>query len=267
MMRRIYPLLITLCLPMLLVPLAGAAPAKTAEQAPYPEEEIVRRREAINRPDTSADRSTRGGVGTSSARPMPSTRALPLTGTLEIKSGTRSTFYGKVRQELAYTIREQFVGNLTITHSSDRGGDGARHEKYGIETISTEIDASDFKGRSCSRYAGSPPTCAQWQQLDFWMIGDGEEYPGRLDQVVTASTYGQTVTIRVDGPNILFASSKGGQGVKSGCGDRFQERVSREQFRQWVRQGHIRLKKELGKTSPGCLPGSTVSLDLRIGRK
>mgnify|MGYP001285194433 CR=1 FL=1 len=268
-MRFIVSCLLSLCLTTMFVLPGRAAPptAKSPDQAPYPEEEIGRRREAINRPGKAHDRASRDQAGPPIARPLSSSRAIPLTGTLQIKSGLSSTFYGKVRQELAYTITEHFVGNLIVTRPSNRSGqDAADHEIYAIETISTEIDASDFKGRVCSRYGGTPPACVEWQPLEIWLIGDGEEYPGRFDGVVSASTYGRSVTVRIDGPNILFLSTQGNQGLKSGCGDRIQVRVSREEFRQWMRQGRVRINRTLAKSPLGCRPGSTVNLEMRIGK-
>jgi hypothetical protein len=268
-MRFVFRVVFILCLAMMFTPSGRAAPPSTTSlnQAPYPEEEIVRRREAINSSGELNKPTTRATRGASIARPASGARAIPLTGSLQIKSGSNTTFYGKNRQELAYTIKEHFVGNLIITRPANRSGqEVAGHENYVIKTISTEINASDFKGRLCRQYKGTPPTCSQWEQLELWQIAEGEEYPGRFDHVVTASTYGQSVTLRIDGPNILFLPAHGNQGLRSGCGDQIQVRVSREEFRKWVKQGHISINRTLAKSSMGCLPGSTVNLEMRIGK-
>jgi hypothetical protein len=269
-MRFILCCVLGLCLMTMFVPSGRAVPpmGTSLNQAPFPEEEIVRRREAINNPDKSHDRGSGKKSTAYPGRSGSSSRALPLEGTLQIKSGHSSTLYGKVRQELTYTITERFVGNLIVTRSTNRTGqDATEHETYAIQTISTEIDASDFKGRVCGRYGGTPPACVQWQPLEIWLVGDGEEYPGRFEGVVSASTYGRSVTLRIDGPNILFLPAQGNQGLKSGCGDQMQVRVSREEFRQWMRQGHVRITRTLTKSPMGCRPDSTVHLEMRIGKK
>lgn len=242
--------------------------AATVQQAPYPEGEIVRRREVINRQTPQPDRKARDKRSESANGLVPVAHAFPLTGTLQISSGSTSTFYGKVRRELTFTIKEYFVGNLIVTRYFDPAVNRyTDREEYTIETISLEINASDFKARVCSKYSGSPPTCVQWQQLDLWQIADGEEYPGRMDGVVAAITRGNTVHLRIDGPDILFMSSLGGQGLQSGCGDLVQQQVDYNEFRRWIKRGVIRIKKEVGMAGQGqgCRPGSTVTLEMRIG--
>lgn len=246
---------------------AAESPAATVQQAPYPEDEIVHRRDAINQEGKETERDARGRGGEGASRPIPIPHALPLRGTLQISSGSISTFYGKIRWDLQYTIKEHFAGNLIITRYYDP--DTRRYtgrEEYAVDTISMEIDASDFKGKACSKFVGSPPTCSQWNELDLWQIADGEEYPGRKSGVVGLSSSGRTVRLKIDGPNILFVPSQGGLGVKSGCGDQVQKSFSRDEFKQMLQQKTIRVKKELGKAFPGCRPGSTVTLDMEIGK-
>jgi hypothetical protein len=212
-------------------------------QAAYPEEEIQRRRTMINQ------------------KKQGNQRALAIEGSIQIESGTTSSFYGKVKQELAYTIHETFVGNLMVSRNPTTG-----REDYAIQTISTEIDAATFNGRSCDKYAGSPPVCAHWHKIDMWQIADGEEYPGRVDGVVSAASDGSGVTLRVDGPDIEFASSQDPAAVITPrCGDQIRISVSRDEFRQWLRRANVQIKREVGKVSPDCRPGSTFTLEMRIG--
>jgi len=241
----------------------------TSPQAATPEEEIRRRREAINHKGRPFD----GKLGSPPAKPAgrdtPVQRAIPVEGTIVIESGASSTFYGKVKQEILYTIRETFVGNLIVTRQYDRAaGRYSEREEYALQTLSAEIDVDHFSGRGCAKYTGSPPTCVQWHKLDLWQIAEGEEYPGRADGVVSAGSAGRGVTVTVDGPDIEFFSSQGSVSVRSGCGDQLRETVSFEEFRQWLRRGQVRIKREMGgarPTMPGCRPGSTLTLEMLIG--
>ena len=193
-------------------------------------------------------------------------QAIPVEGVLLIEGGSSSTFYGKVKQELSYTIQETFVGNLIVTRYVDRAtGRSSAREDYALQTLSTEIFAGPFSGRGCAKYTGSPPVCTQWHQIDLWQIADGEEYPGRFDGVVSATSDGRAVTIRIDGPDIEFGSSQGPVSIKTGCGDLLRETVKRDEFKQWMRRSTVRIKRDVSKTSPGCRPGSTVSLEMHIG--
>ncbi|MDR2549433.1 MAG: hypothetical protein LBD10_04420 [Desulfobulbus sp.] len=222
-----------------------------ADLAPTPEEENKRRRDLINRGKAIPGLAGKG-------RTNLAMRAIPLAGSITIEGGTVSTLYGKPRQELSYTIRETFVGNLIVS-----GPDG--RENYAIQTLSTEIDVERFSGRGCAKFAGSPPTCTHWQPLDLWQIADGEEYPGRADGVVSATGDGRGMVLRVDGAVIDFGSSLGSASIRSGCGGTLRETVSREEVRQWLRRSTVRIKREAGKASSGCRPGSSLTLELRIG--
>ncbi|MDD2465640.1 MAG: hypothetical protein PHI97_16710 [Desulfobulbus sp.] len=244
---------------------AAVLPKATVPQAQYPEDEIVLRREMINHRVQEAERKARARGASSRLMAIP--HALPLRGMLQIKSGSTSTFYGKLRRDLKYTIKERFVGNLIVTRYYDnKAGRYTDREEYSIDTLSLEIDASDFKGKICSKYAGAPPTCTQWQELDLWQVGEGEEYPGKNSSVISATSSGQTVSLKLDGPDILFVPSDGGQGLKSSCGDLVQQRFSRDEFKRMLKKKLIKVNKVLGKTFPGCRPGSTVTLDMEIGK-
>ncbi len=263
-MSQYVPLLLIVAL--LLPPLVLAAPP-LPQRAPFPEQEIQRRREAINPQAKKIEQEARQSDASPGAHPIVVAQATPLSGTLRIDSGSTSTLYGKVRRELNYQIVEHFVGNLITTRYFDpltKGFTG--REGFAIQTISTEIDVTTFKGRLCNRSAGSSPACSQWQELDLWQIGEGEEYPGRSEGVVSASTYGQSVTVKMDGPEIFYASSQSEEGLKSGCGDMVQQRVSIEEFKEWRKRRTIHITKELGKTAMGCRPGSTVTLEIQLGK-
>jgi len=231
-------------------------------QAETPEEENQRRRDAINQKGRQPGDKPPASRPKAGRKEVLVSQAIPVEGVLLIEGGTSSTFYGKVKQELSYTIQETFVGNLIVTRSIDRAtGRPSAREDYALQTLSTEIFAGPFSGRGCVKYTGSPPVCTQWHQIDLWQIADGEEYPGRLDGVVSATSDGRAVTIRIDGPNIEFGSSQGPVSIKTGCGDLLRETVKREEFKQWLRRSTVRIKRDVSKTSPGCRPGSTVSLE------
>ena len=248
------------------LPLAVSS-AATVQQALYPEDEIALRREIVNKRSKEMERQARGQSSDGGSRVVPISQALPLSGNLQIVSGSTSTFYGKLRRDIKYTIKERFVGNLIITRFYDRKARKfTAREEYALDTISLEIDAADFTGKVCNKYSGSPPTCSQWQALDLWQVTEGEEYPGAKSSVVTTTSNGQTINLRIDGPDILFVPSQGTQKLTSGCGDLVQKRLTRDEWKQMIRQKTIRVKKVLGKTTPGCRPDSTIILEMKIGR-
>jgi len=234
------------------------------QQAATPEEEIKRRREAINltqvQPGDKSVKPVRAGE-----REIAVPRAVPIEGTIEIKDAAASTLYGAVKQEITYTLRETFVGNLVISRYYDRvAGRYTGREDYAIQSLSTEIDMEQFKGRGCAQSSGSSAACTQWQRFDIWEIVEGDEFPGRSDGVVSAVSSGRAVTVRVDAPDIRFMSSQGTVSLKSSCGDMFRETVSRDEFKEWMRRSKVQMTREVGKNTPGCRPGSTLTLEMRI---
>jgi hypothetical protein len=244
-------------------------PVHRTPPAETPEEEINNRREEINLKRCQFDGKPGAlavGIG---GRVVPVPKAIPVDGSILIEGGASSTFYGKVKQEIAYTIRETFVGNLIVTRYYDRIANRyTGQEEYTLQTLSTEIDVERFSGRGCTKYTGSPPTCVQWHQIDLWQIADGEEYPGKFDGVVNAVSDGRSVTIRIDGPDIEFGSSTGPLTINSGCGDTLRETVSRDEFKQWLRRSTVRIRRGMGANRPtvsGCRPGTTLTLELHIG--
>lgn len=241
--------------PGLQTPMRLPSPSYPGQMEDYPEDEIERRREIINRrgqPSVGKDGLRVPGQQT--------VRAFPVEGHILLESGFSSAFYGKVRQELTYSILETFVGNLIVSSSGGR-------EEYALQTLSTEISVEPFSGRVCSKYSGSPPTCSQWQKIDLWQIADGEEYPGRSDGVVSLNSDARGVTLRIDVPVIEFGSSAGTDSYRAGCIQSFRETVGLNEFKQWLRRSKIKLKREVGKTLPGCRPGSALTLEMEVSRE
>lgn len=240
--------------PGLQAPMRLPSPAYPGQMEDFPEEEIERRREIINR--RGQPPGSRDGLRVPGQH---AARAFPVEGHILLESGSSSTFYGKVRQELTYTILETFVGNLIVSGPPGR-------EEYTLQTLSTEISVEQFSGQVCAKYSGSPPTCSQWQKIDLWQIADGEEYPGRADGVVSLTSDARGVTLKIDVPVIEFGSSAGTDSYRAGCIQSFRETVGLNEFKQWLRRSKIKLKREVGKTLPGCRPGSTLTLELEFHR-
>jgi hypothetical protein len=233
-------------------PAAGfTPPLDTGQREELPEDEIIRRRELINHKGLASGVKSGGRDGRT-------VRAIPVEGMILIEGGDASTFYGKVKQEITYTIREIFVGNLIVTRSAGR-------EDYALQTLSTEIDVEQFSGKGCAKYTGSPPVCSKWHALDLWQVALSEEYPGRSDGVASLTSDGRAVTIRAEVPDIEFGSSMGPVNIRTGCGRSFRETVSRDEFKQWLRRSTMRIKRDVGRNSPGCRPGSALTLEMHIG--
>lgn len=237
--------------------------------AATPEQEIIRRREAINlmRRQFGDNLSVlRAGVG---EREVPVQEAIPIDGRIVVEGGAVATFHRTIKQEISYTVRETYVGNLVITRYYDRiAGRYTGREDYDIQTLSTSIDVLGFDGRGCIKFTGSPSSvCTRWHRFDQWRIGDGEQYHGMYDGVVGADNDDTTVTVKVDAPDIHFSSSQGQIGTKSGCGDFFKETLSRDAFKEWIGRSETRITREVGfakESTPGCRPGSTLTLEMRI---
>jgi len=145
--------------------------------AATPEQEIIRRREAINlmRRQFGDNLSVlRAGVG---EREIPVQQAIPIDGRIVVEGGAVATFNRTIKQEISYTVRETYVGNLVITRYYDRiAGRYTGREDYDIQTLSTSIDVLGFDGRGCVKFTGSPSSvCTRWHRFDQWRIGDGEQ--------------------------------------------------------------------------------------------
>ena len=138
------------------LPVQASQPNSPAvQQAQYPEDEIVRRRELINNRIKKTEHAARAKSGSVGTALVPIPTAVALSGHLTIHGGNTSTFYGKVRRQIDYTISERFLGNLIVTRYYDRNKKRyTDREDYALDTISMEIDASDFSGKVCSKYVG-----------------------------------------------------------------------------------------------------------------
>lgn len=235
--------------------------------APTPEEEIKRRREAINQVFRQFGDNPAGLRGAVGEREVAIHQAIPIDGMVLVEGGALATFYKAIKQDLRYTVRETYVGNLIVTRYYDRvAGRYTGRESYDIQTLSTGIRVTSFGGQECVRFTGSPSVCMLWHPFDRWRIGDGEQYPGMYDGVVGADSDEQTVTITADAADIHFSSSRGQVNAKSGCGDDFKETISHETFKDWLRRSEIRLTREVGNEARAqyCRPGSTLTLEMRI---
>jgi len=236
--------------------------------AATPQEEIKRRREAINLAFNQFGNNLsalRGAVG---EREVPIQQAIPIDGMVLVEGGSLATFYNAVKRDLRYTVRETYEGTRIVPRYYDRiAGRYTGREEYDIQTLSTGIEVLGFSGRECGTFTGSPSVCTQWHTFDRWRIGDGEQCQGMYDGVVGAESDEQSVTVTVDAADIHFESAQGRIAAKSGCGDDFKETVSRETFKEWLRRAEIRLTREVGNEggkAQYCRPGSTLTLEMRI---
>jgi hypothetical protein len=85
--------------------------------------------------------------------------------------------------------------------------------------------------------------------------------------VVSLTSNARGVTLQIDVPVIEFGSSAGTDSFRAGCLQSFRETVGLNEFKQWLRRSTIRLKREVGKTLPGCRPGSTLTLEMEVSRE
>ncbi|NLX19499.1 MAG: hypothetical protein GXY53_09530 [Desulfobulbus sp.] len=230
--------------------------------APSSRKKNVQEKRAVQRPQTIVQQpqAVGGQGGQRGFRHPVGAKTIPVTGHILFAGGSTSTFYGKVRQELTFTILETFVGNLIVSGPPS-------HEEYTLRTQSTEINVEKFGGRVCSKYSGSPPKCIQWQKIDLWQIPDSEIPPGRAAGVVSMASDARGVALRVDVPAVEFGSSANIESYRSGCSQTYRETISRQEFTKWFRRSKVELKRKVGKSLPNCSPDSTLTLVMEFNRK
>ncbi|WP_367359442.1 hypothetical protein, partial [Syntrophus sp. (in: bacteria)] len=239
-------------------------PIRPAES---PEEEVLRRREVINSQFLQMkNRMSLLPPGTEKPQ-LP--EAVAVEGYLVVHGGEKELFSNEVRTDLFYTIKERFVGNLIVGHTYDpaRGRfDGQK--AYEIQSLSTKIDVSGMGGKKCVRRGSySPSSCTGWTHFSGYEISGGERYPQFHSGVVSAETEEDgRITIVAEAPAAIFLGDDGRTNLKAGC-SRASWTLSQSEFEQWLEQGELTLRRDIGRPmgpSPGCSHGSTMTLYLRV---
>lgn len=251
----------------------GISGMKTMPVVPAetPEREMDRQREIINNQFSQA-RNMMGNKISKNIEAMQIPEAVPLEGYIVVNGGEKELFYNEVKTDLLYTIKERFVGNLIVLHTyNSKKGRFDGEKDYNIDSLSTEIAVSGLMGKKCVRRSSySPSSCTGWANFLRYEISQGERYPQFHAGVVSAVTSenGQ-IEVTANAPSVTFLGDDGKTNLGMGCFSATWT-LSRPEFEQLLKRGEISLSKDIGRPmgpSPGCRPGSTMTLYLKIRKE
>ena len=237
------------------------------QPAGTPEKEMERRREIIN----SQYRQVKNMIGNlpAGAEKPQIPEVFPLEGYIVVNGGEKELFYNEVKTDLLYTIKESFVGNLTVLRTWDAArGQFDKEKEYEIQSLSTKINVTGLAGKKCIRRSSySRSSCTGWAHFLRYEISGGERYPQFSAQVVSASpAEGGQIKVTADAPEVTFLGDDGRTNLKMGCFNAAWT-LGNAEFEKLLTQGAISLRKDIGRpigASPGCRPGSTMTLYLKI---
>jgi len=236
--------------------------------AETPEKEMDRQREIINSQFHQARNMMGNNISKDTEKPQ-IPEAVPLEGYIVVNGGEKELFYNEVKTDLLYTIKERFVGNLIILHAYDSTkGQLDRKKEFEIQSLSAKINVSGMMGKKCVRRSSySPSSCTGWANFLGYEISQGEHYPQFHSGVVSAVTAenGQ-IKVTANAPSVTFLGDDGKTNLGMGCSSATWA-LNRSEFEQLLKRGEISLRKDIGRPmgpSPGCRPGSTMTLYLKI---
>jgi hypothetical protein len=237
-------------------------------QAETPEKEMDRQREIINSQFQQARHIIGNNISEDTEKPqLP--EAVPLEGYIVVNGGEKELFNNEVKTDLLYTIKERFVGNLIVLHTyNSKKGRFDEVKEYEIQSLSTKINVSGMMGKKCVRRSSySPSSCTGWANFLGYEISQGERYPQFQSGVVSADTTenGQ-IKVTANAPSVTFLGDDGKTNLGMGCSSATWE-LNRSEFEQLLKRGEMSLRKDIGRPmgpSPGCRPGSTMMLYLKV---
>jgi len=237
-------------------------------QAETPEKEMNRQREIINSQFHQARNMMNNNISQDTEKPQ-IPEAVPLEGYIVVNGGEKELFNNEVKTDFLYTIKERFVGNLIVLHAynSKKGRfDGVK--EYEIQSLSTKIDVSGMMGKKCVRRSSySPSSCTGWVNFLGYEISQGEHYPQFHSGVVSADTAENSqIKVTANAPSVTFLGDDGKTSLEMGCSSATWA-LNRPEFEQLLKRGELSLRKDIGRQmgpSPGCRPGSTMTLYLKV---
>jgi hypothetical protein len=238
------------------------------QQADTPEKEMDRQREIINSQFNQVRNMMGNNVSKDTVKPQ-IPEAISLEGYIVVNGGGKELFNNEVKTDLLYTIKERFVGNLIVLHAYDSSkGQFDREKEYEIQSLSTKIDVSGVLGKKCIRRSSySPSSCTGWAHFLRYEISQGERYPQFHSGVVNAvTTENGQIEVTANTPQVTFLGDDGKTNLKMGCSSATWA-LNRSEFEQLLKRGEISLHKDIGRPmgpSPGCRPGSTMTLYLKV---
>ncbi|WP_460175929.1 hypothetical protein [Thermodesulfovibrio hydrogeniphilus] len=235
-----------------------------------PEKEISRRKEIINS-QFNMMKSNLSSLKSEDSDDKPQVgEAISVEGYIIVEGGELVMWGGEIEKDLAYSIRERFVGNLVVLHTYDPVKGAFEKEKdYELDTLSTEIKVEKLIGKTCAQWShGSPKTCIHHVSYSIYEIDKNEYYPNFYSGVVSIDSNSGQVTIEASTPQITFFANDGLKRIpaKAGCfGSKWT--LNKADFENLMTKGSLLLKQHIGTKSqatPGCRPGSTMTLYMQI---
>lgn len=243
--------------------------AMPIEPSATPEKEMERRREIINKRFGQAKQKAGVFHGEGDEKIQIPAEALPIEGYILVEGGEQNFFYNKLETDLLYTIKETFVGNLTVLKTYDpKKGSFTTEKGFSIDSLSTDIKVPSVLGKKCVRWSsGSPSVCTRWANFLRYEIDRGERYPRFNAGVVlaTPSENGQ-ITLEARAPEIVFRGDDGITNLTMGCFNATWT-LNRADLEILLDHGSVTLRKDVGRPigpSPGCRPGSTMTLHIKV---
>ncbi|OPY66168.1 MAG: hypothetical protein A4E62_02545 [Syntrophorhabdus sp. PtaU1.Bin002] len=237
------------------------------QPAETPEKEMERRREIINSQFHQA-KNMMSNLPAGTEKPQ-IPEAFPLEGYIVVNGGEKEFFSNEVTMDLLYTIKESFVGNLILHAYDATRGQFDREKGYEIQSLSTKINVSSVAGKKCVRRSYySPSSCTRWTHFLRYDIDKGERYPQfRAGVVSTIPAKNGQVKVMANAPAVTFLGDDGKTNLGMGCFNATWA-LNRSEFEQLLKRGEISLHKDIsrpmGGPSPGCRPGSTMTLHLKV---
>ncbi len=242
----------------------------SAKPEATPEKEINRRREIINS-QFNMMKSNLSSLKSEDSEDKPQVgEAISVEGYVIVEGGEQVIWDGEIKKDLAYTIREKFVGNLIILHTYDpERGTFEREKDYELDTLSTDIKVENLIGKTCAQWShGSPKTCIRHVSYSIYEIDKGEYYPNFYSGVVSMESNEEKLTIEASTPNVTFFANDGLNKIPAriGCvGSKWT--LNKADFETLLQKGSLLLKQHIGSKSqatPGCKPGSTMTLYMQL---
>jgi hypothetical protein len=243
----------------------------TTGRGKTPDEEVNRVIAALNYSYVQGKKAL-AGFRDPEAPLVPVSRARKLQGSITVNGTNRkqpgeTPYNGNVSKTLDYTIQEDYVGYLVIQEYYDpRTGKYVDKKDYSIGSISQKIKVPFFAGKECVEIEQDWRNCKRWEKYASYRLAGGDTYPAIHDWVVLGSPEEGSVKIKVETPDVIFATFNRGEQRGQGCfGAKFS--ISNDEFASDIEDNKITRQKSVGHEfhgTPHCGLGSTVSMQVQL---
>lgn len=252
----------------------GTIPVISSRVADNPEKEIQRRREIINSQYKNAKYMLAELAHHEGENPQIA-EAIPVEGYLIVEGGEKILRDpNQIEREIRYVIKEKFVGNLIVLKTYNiHTGKFENEKEYELDTLSTDIQIVSYVGKTCTKWSYYRPiTCDRYANFILHEIDRSEFYPNFFSGVVSISSVDRKeMEIEAYTPNVTFYAKDGLNKIPAPTGCTAGKwRLTSEELEKLFNIGVFTLRKDIGRKSnatPQCLPGSTMTLHLRVKKE